>query len=102
MGNQICLGIRTEEVQNYPLLTTRDESRNTGRSQSSNMRLISAYNPESFRRKVAKRHQLFGQIVRFGIRAVAAAYSLEEAGDVFASPMQQLTSIAAQSMGKLG
>jgi hypothetical protein len=36
----------------------------------SNMRLISAYNPESFGRKVAKRHQLFGQIVRFGIPAI--------------------------------
>ena len=36
----------------------------------SNMRLISVYNPESFGRKVAKRHQLFGQIVRLGILAI--------------------------------
>ena len=36
----------------------------------SNMRLISTYNPESFGRKLAKRHQLFGQIVRFGIPAI--------------------------------
>jgi uncharacterized protein DUF6570/helitron helicase-like protein len=35
-----------------------------------NMRLISTYNPESFGRKLAKRHQLFGQIVRFGIPAI--------------------------------
>ena len=36
----------------------------------SNMRLISAYNPESFGRKLAKRHQLFGQIVCFRIPAI--------------------------------
>ena len=37
----------------------------------SNMRLISTYNPESFGRKLAKRHQLFGHIVRFGIPAIS-------------------------------
>ena len=35
-----------------------------------NMRLISTYNSESFGRKLAKRHQLFGHIVRFGIPAI--------------------------------
>ena len=34
------------------------------------MRLISTYNLGSFGRKLAKRHQLFGQIVRFGIPAI--------------------------------
>ena len=35
-----------------------------------NMRLISSYNPESYGRKVAKRHLLFGHIVRYGIPAI--------------------------------
>src|ERR1700722_4699408 len=34
VGDQACLGVRTEEVQNHPFLTTGDESRNTGRAQS--------------------------------------------------------------------
>jgi hypothetical protein len=52
------------------------EMRKTIQRLLSDMRLISAYNPESFGRKVAifyklrKRHQLFGQIVRFGIPAL--------------------------------
>jgi helitron helicase-like protein len=34
------------------------------------VRLISSYNPESYGRKVAKRHLLFGHIVRYGIPAI--------------------------------
>ena len=34
-----------------------------------NMRLISSYNPESFGRKLAQRHVLFGHVVRFGCPA---------------------------------
>jgi helitron helicase-like protein len=36
----------------------------------SNMRLISSYNPESYGRKVAKRHLLFDHIVRYAIPAI--------------------------------
>src|SRR5467141_2015715 len=36
----------------------------------SNMRLISSYNPESYGRKVAKRHLLFGHVVRYGIPTI--------------------------------
>jgi hypothetical protein len=34
-----------------------------------NIRLISSYNPESFGRKLAQRHVLFGHVVRFGCPA---------------------------------